>query len=458
MTFCSLFSFLSLDSYRVQYALSFLPVFCYNKELHRLYVVAKSSIYGAQVKISFPLLASANDTYFTLSGGEGQIFEIPETYIDVTYNSIPAFEEVSNATVVVAAIGNVDTYVFSGCVKGNQASAYRVLDVDSIGTDYWIPSYHTYPRHSVIAIVAIFDNTSVNVFFNTTSSPVLFPSNLTEKLNQFQTYFLALEFDATGVRVNSSKPVTVVSGKTKAVIPNGNPNTDPIAECVQPVSTWGRIYSLNQLIMPGLSEGYVARVLSSSNHNKIRWEIDGVGNETILHSGDFLQIFVDKNDSSPLDIVAEDKALVIQYTLKNDQTSPVMVQVPCLDCPSIKREIIFPVFDMTRKRNTTCYLNLRLPQGADISRVHLVGESKSWRFINQDSQGWCLFQTTLEAGTHRLTINGNFSVQAIVYAYENKRAYAYTISWDLLFLATDSLGAATVDRFCDFSESNWMKS
>ncbi|XP_071843574.1 uncharacterized protein [Apostichopus japonicus] len=413
--------------YEVQYAFTFLPIHCGRRirTVHRVSILTNSSSSCASVKLSFPLSNNISDINITLSPGSGQSILIPEAYPEIDPRNRDPYGEITNTTIVISAIGKVHAYAFTECQQGNQASAFRLLDVDDIGTNYWVMSYHSYPKHKMLAVVSIYDNTSIQIHWNTSIAPELYPNNITILLNKFQTYTLALEFDPTGVQLTSNKPISVFSGHTKASIP-ATPSTDPIAECLKPVEDWGRVFSLTQLVDPKFAGGYIVRILSSSTNNITTWKLGGNHNETTLAAGEFLEVLVDGNVTHPLEIVASNKVLVVQFTVMNDHTSPVMLQVPSQEHHRISNEILFPVFDMT-DTNTTTYLTVWLPPEVDILQLSL-NERAVWKFIDKDSSEWSIFQTILEVGFNRLAIQGNGNVHAIVYSYGHRRAYAYTIA------------------------------
>ncbi|XP_071841769.1 uncharacterized protein [Apostichopus japonicus] len=416
---------LDYGHYEVQYAFTFLPIFCGGgRSFHRVSILTKSSSSCASVKLSFPLPNNIGDINITLSPGSGQSILIPEAYPEIDPRNRDPYGEITNTTIVISAIGKVHAYAFTEC--SSQASAFRLLDVDDIGTNYWVISYHIYRKHKMLAIVSIYDNTSIQIHLNTSIAPELYPNNITILLNKFQTYTLALEFDPTGVQLTSNKPISVFSGHTKARI-STTVNTDPIAECLKPVEDWGRVFSLTQLVDPEFAGGYIVRILSSSTNNIITWKLGGNHNETTLAAGEFLEVLVDGNVTHPLEIVASNKVLVVQFTMMNDHTSPVMLQVPSKEQHRISNEILFPVFDMTQDTNTTTYLTVWLPPEVDILQLSL-NERAVWKFIDKDSSEWSIFQTILEVGFNRLAIQGNGNVHAIVYSYEQRRAYAYTIA------------------------------
>ncbi|PIK35779.1 hypothetical protein BSL78_27399 [Apostichopus japonicus] len=317
---------LDYGHYEVQYAFTFLPIFCGGgRSFHRVSILTKSSSSCASVKLSFPLPNNIGDINITLSPGSGQSILIPEAYPEIDPRNRDPYGEITNTTIVISAIGKVHAYAFTEC--SSQASAFRLLDVDDIGTNYWVMSYHIYRRHKMLAIVSIYDNTSIQIHLNTSIAPELYPNNITILLNKFQTYTLALEFDPTGVQLTSNKPISVFSGHTKASVP-ATANTDPIAECLKPVEDWGTVFSLTQLVDREFAGGYIVRILSSSTNNIITWKLGGNHNETTLAAGEFLEVLVDGNVTHPLEIVASNKVLVVQFTMMNDHTSPVMLQVP----------------------------------------------------------------------------------------------------------------------------------
>ncbi|XP_071836100.1 uncharacterized protein [Apostichopus japonicus] len=417
------------ESVDVQFVFTMLGANCPTHEpTIKIYIGPKSlssCVYG---NISFPHLANLSDIEFHLPPGQGKNFTLPSNYIVPHVELLSTNGNITNTTVIVAANQEVVTYGLNSCSfpKLNQASAYRLKNVRDIGTDYRLMMYNQLERQSVVGIVAVDDETLVSLSLNflaTISSQI----NIT--LNQYESFLLPLETDFMGGRVIADKSITVLIGNERTKIPLNTGNPDPIAECLDPVTVWGRNYSLYHLFDPSLSGGYTIRILSTV-HTTVMWKTDGDQWQTNLQPNEYFDTVIPANQSKPVEIFAEHDILVTEFIHFSSYASPSMVQIPSLDHPLIDKKIVFPVFDITLKVNATYYLTVFAPPGAKSSDIYLDNAtSDTWTSIDGVSQtGWLIFQTTVTSGSHVLEIRGNYSINAILFANEKVRSYSYSIA------------------------------
>ena len=107
---------------------------------HVLYIGINSTTPCTPGKIKFPFLSNMSDIDFQLSPGEGKMITLGGGYETIHWNEIDPNGEILNSTVLITANEEVIVYALSGCSldDSKQVVALRVLDVSSLGTNYWI--------------------------------------------------------------------------------------------------------------------------------------------------------------------------------------------------------------------------------------------------------------------------------------------------------------------------------
>lgn len=429
----------------MQYAFSFPANYDFLQCVNRQKVFVGSRVNSAShsscvhVKVSFPLMPNVTDITFDLSPsgiGSSKTFALPdelhEEKLKITYGE----GKVTNKTVLVAASEDVIVYGFHGCSlsKGKVAASFRAKKIHSRGNEYWVFS-DLVMRQSWVTITAFENKTIISL------NPVRIGSPINVTLSLYESFLWSLERDFLGVKVTSNHNVTLLVGQDRTLIPLKSVNADPFMECLDPDTDWGKTYLLSNLLDPSLSGGYDVRILSIVNTtvtlkiptghiDEDRTSPSGVTELHIgLQAGEYFQGVIQANSSDPVEIFSVVPLLVAQFTHKTDHSSPSMVQVPSLDHPLVKDKVIFPVFDLTAVENGTYYLTVYIPPEAEAADLYLDDVNDlDWQFIAAVSSGWRVLQTTLPTGSHLLEVKGNYSINAIVFAHEHLRSYAYSIA------------------------------
>lgn len=153
------------------------------------------------------------------------------------------FHLVSDHDVTVYALNRAET----------TSDAFLVLPTDALGRDYYVMSYNTdvYPNGdntpSQFAVVATEDSTVVEfvrVTSPTTDGPI---SRIL--LNRGEAYLVqsrttSEQYDLTGTRIKSNRPIAVFSGHQRARVPLSTreymASRDCLIEQIPPSATWGR--------------------------------------------------------------------------------------------------------------------------------------------------------------------------------------------------------------------------
>lgn len=237
--------------------------------------------------------------------------------------------EISNLSVKVTS--NEEITVYGLNQSQYSTDAFLTLPVDALGTKYRVMSYFGRPGNypSQVAITAAYDNTMISI------TPVTRASGQSESvadeknsiiLNSNQTYLLQPSLnnlDLTGTLIESSAPISVISGAVCSWVPVNASACDHLTEMIPSVSTWGKNFLTTPLATR--KRGDLFRVLASQNQTEIR--INGELVSTI-NAGDYYETILAKssviNTSSP--------ALVAQYSAGQSFdgviSDPFMMLVP----------------------------------------------------------------------------------------------------------------------------------
>ncbi|KAJ8039773.1 hypothetical protein HOLleu_13879 [Holothuria leucospilota] len=413
------------DAVQYLYVFTFIDVLCLNTDVRQIAIETTSKT-GSSGRIFFPS-QNASDMYFVLGPEEGRFFQLPASY------QRPHTDDsglLLNSTVVVTANDSVVVYAYQGCASGigRQASAFRVLERQRLGTDYWV-LIHSRNKNAHLGIVAVEDNTAVVISFNHTNGNV----EMREQdimLDKYVTFYLVLPFDATGTHITSNKKISVIVGVKSIILPPGSSNSEPFCESLEPVSTWGRAFSVAHFLGPEERNDYIVKFMSAVNDNNVNWKQGPYENETTLHQGQSKELVVTANMTDVLEINSSKDIVVAQFATKGKPafTNPAMTFIPPHK-DGIGDEIFFPIFDLSYKGNVSNYLSVWVPLIEQQSHlVSLDGICTDWQILGGHVSGWKIFKTSLKAGFHVLRIKKGFKVRAMVFSAAKLRSFAHPVA------------------------------
>ncbi|XP_052216822.1 uncharacterized protein LOC127834809 isoform X2 [Dreissena polymorpha] len=184
---------------------------------------------------------------------------------------------------------------------GYSEDTHLCLPIQALDRVYYISSY--FPNRGVpsqFMVISPFANTEVNISFPNGTS-------ISKTLNRLDVYQEAsLNSDLTGTIVQSSKPVSVVSGVACATVPNADIFCDMIGEQMIPTNA----FETNFIIPPILSYQFMVRIFSSQRNNKVCVKDEFLENCTIMDSHEW---FESVPTLSPLVVTSQEPISVIQY-------------------------------------------------------------------------------------------------------------------------------------------------
>lgn len=169
-------------------------------------------------------------------------------------------ERVSNKGIRIYSEDSVSVYLINS--KDYSSDGFLALPVKSLGRDYIHLSYYDYnDMAGGFLIIATEDNTKCGIKLrgkganiSRTSGNSRIGDSLTVTLNKGQTYMVkgnagtTGDFDLSGSRVSSNKPIGFISFHERTTIPSEwnysqGSGRDNLAEMLPPVSAWGKKFT-----------------------------------------------------------------------------------------------------------------------------------------------------------------------------------------------------------------------
>ena len=213
--------------------------------------------------------------------------------------------------------------------------------------------------HSQLLLVGCKDDTTISIIPSkniTLSEKLQEPTNETIiiqagnsyvlSLHKLQTLILYNDYDITGTKIVSNKPLTVISGHSCTNIPAGFAYCDAITTQVPPTITWGKTF-----ILPPLSErknGQRYKIIASENNTEINIHCNKntVINIQFINEGEVYQFDTGHNEycsvitSMPCYIA---EAGFGNAYLNENYGDPLMLTVPPLEQYPKSDVIIAPI-------------------------------------------------------------------------------------------------------------------
>lgn len=370
---------------------------------------------------------------FSSTPGEITRITLPETSM-VTTN-----ETIEQKGIHITSNDEVTVYGLS--IKEYTSDCFLALPVDILSTQYIAMSYPNMTWYtpdastlSQFSIVSPYNNNQVTITpsaITLNGSQAGVPFEVT--LNKGETYQVrtqmssAPDVDLTGSVIQSSLPVTLLSGNSCASVPADYSACDIILEQIPPVSTWGNNFVTYPL--EGRENGDTWRILSSQNNNNIY--IDGTL-VTTLGFGDFYEdIFLDSktiNSSKP--------ALVMQFSNGDDfdpeidfNGDPFMMLIPPEEQFMDNYTFATPSSGFNYH-----YVTVTIPTNG-ISSLLLDGSPvNETLFTPIGSSGYSAAGIEIELGSHTLSNANNIPFGIYVYGFASYDSYGYAGGLSLEFI------------------------
>jgi hypothetical protein len=327
------------------------------------------------------------------------------------------------------------------------SDAWLVLPTDALSTDYLVMSYPSsyattgltpalYP--SQLVVVATEDSTVVNIDLSPDRSDRAIGRNRTVTLAKGESYLVQAKVDntrrddLTGSSVTSNKPIVVLGGHRRALVPVTLPKTsrDCLVEQLPGVETWGRQIIVPPLIPPtdadisGPSDVPICRVLAANDSTLIT-----VNSQPpyLLNKGAFWDLPLDKalvfSATKPILAAIIDRSAntTPSARLTGD---PSMLIVPPVE-QYLRSYIVGSVGPNTSGRQiyTTHNITVIVPTVA-VPSLTLDGGPNFTSVQSVLGTAYSIASARVSAGAHR--VRSDSALGIFVYGYGPAESYGYT--------------------------------
>jgi hypothetical protein len=165
-----------------------------------------------------------------------------------------------------------------------------------------------------VQIVAALPDTCYDVYrINGSGYYEFYTSGYMDKAYSINEFFLNINDDTSNIYINSSRPVTVLSGVSCGNIPVRTAWCDHMVETIPPISELGLTHVVPPIMGRTAAAGYLVRVIATQPATSVTWtQTDGTVTTGISSPGAFYEIGV-TDCSQPILIVCSLPCLVMQY-------------------------------------------------------------------------------------------------------------------------------------------------
>lgn len=265
--------------------------------------------------------------------------------INLPSDAQPLSDDLHNNTVIVTADNAISVYGFM--YSGDSAGGFLVLPTSVLGRDYYAASYQpARDEWSQVAITSLADDTVITIVFRATVSyknQHYQPGNrITKILNRRESILIKSHEDLTGTHIQSSKPISVVSGVSGAIVPKYMQTKDAMVTHLMATNTWGTSFIIPPL--PNRRSGYRFRVIASCPITTITSSDSQIA--TLMKPGDFYE----NGEQKSVMIESTKPIMVIQYA--NSQAF-IEGSKPRSDGDGDTLMLVIPPWEMNPTKNIT---------------------------------------------------------------------------------------------------------
>ncbi len=359
--------------------------------------------------------------------------------------SLALFENLNSGLIQNKAVRVVtDTLIslFAWDYATASSDASLIFPTKLLGKKYYPVGYHPnntsagWQRNSEFLIVAREDNTVVTIKPKVVTRD-LKPAGVSYNviLNKGQSYqvqsahvtsppFAAGQGDLSGSLVTADKPIVVIGGNYRTIVPNLASVTccrDNIYDQMPPTQTWGRKF----ITVPYRTRGWdIFRIVGGYNGTSVT--IDGIG--TIpLNDGDIYE-FNTNGSNTPRNIVATKPIAVMQFSTSSGadgitDSDPFMIPLSPLN--QTFPETNFVAF-FSPIVGFKYYVNI-LTKTTTVPFMVLNGASISADFTPIAGTIYSMAQKLIPSGSYNLNSGTNpDGFIAYIYGYGNAESYGYS--------------------------------
>ncbi|XP_013407303.1 IgGFc-binding protein [Lingula anatina] len=304
--------------------------------------------------------------------------------------------------------------------------AFLALPVESLGQEYITGSYKAclsfHP--AFVGLIGIQNSTHVEITPPPDKSIIVMGVTVSSKthivLDRLETIQIQSSSDITGTRINSTKPLSVMSGNMCSNIPCGVRACDHLVEQMYPVDRWGYTY----IVVPSAyrQSGDIVRIVGSTDDTLVR--ITGIS-RLMLNRSEFFEFMVLKN--APVFLNASKPIMVLQFTQShgtdNLDSDPYMMVVPAIEQFTSSYTIATANLpDKVYKNFVNVVIKNSSKEGLRVDGAALNGVT--WLAI--PGTDFIAAQLSVTAGTHRIEhISPIQTFSVFSYGFAESVSYGY---------------------------------
>lgn len=233
------------------------------------------------------------------------------------------------------------------------------------------------------------------------------------------------EYDLTGSRVTSDKPISVLGGHDCTFMPYSNFACDHIEESMFPVEALGQdlIVTAPHAVAaidsnPGQPDFMFVRVLSAADANEITFD-PPVHAPVTLSTGEWIEVGPVSQDFR---VLAKNKISVAQYMVGEDFTgTSVGAGDPALSVAIPKEQYRVSYTFLAPSSYTHNFVNIVAEPGSAVNIDGMIIPDAQFTPIG--STGFAVARHKIEGGAHTMTADKNFGI--VVYGYGSYTSYMY---------------------------------
>ncbi|MCA9629642.1 MAG: IgGFc-binding protein [Myxococcales bacterium] len=233
------------------------------------------------------------------------------------------------------------------------------------------------------------------------------------------------EYDLTGSRITSNKPISVIGGHDCTFVPYSRFACDHLEESMFPTETLGQdlVVTAPQAVAsiqsnPGQADNMFVRVMSAADGNKIDFE-PAVNPSVTLNAGEWVEIGPITSDFR---IQSDNRVMVSQYMVgENFSGQSAGAGDPSLSIAIPVEQYRLEYTFLAPTTYTYNFVNVVAPPGAVIS-IDGAPIDQS-RFTPIGNSGFNVARVQVPGGAHAMKGDKNFGI--VVYGYASYTSYMY---------------------------------
>ncbi|XP_041457453.1 uncharacterized protein LOC121409611 [Lytechinus variegatus] len=325
---------------------------------------------------------------------------------------------------------------------------FTALPVSTIGNEYIVASYRPWTE-SQISIAAIEDNTEVTITLSNSWRHTNINLNRGEKLRfnlkKYQTVHLNGKTDPTGSRIESNKPISVLTGCRCAFVPGDITSCDHLVEQLPPFNKLGRSFIASAFM--GRASSTVFRLIAARPNTRVDFSD---GRNRTLSAGGFMEFETTLMES--LYIHASMPCLLVAYAKGFESDSkgdPTMTIVPPLDQGVHSARFI--TYNVTRDGDVVRSFITILGECFALENA-TIGNEKITTLMGRvlyhqiGSSRYCIARLPVDNGIHTISCHHHyFPFVAYAYGFADFNSYSFPIGMAANTLTCNTRG---VEHFC----------